>query len=89
MLVQLFLSGLPISAHLPILLSFIQACWDTMASQSSETIHTSEELDGNVLVVGAGLVSWACYLPETCAAGIVVDVAEKESRLGEEPRAVA
>lgn len=33
--------------------------------------------------------SWACYLPETCAAGIVVDVAEKESRLGEEPCAVA
>lgn len=33
-----------------------------MASQSSETIHTLEKLEGNVLVVGAGPVGLAISL---------------------------
>ncbi|KAJ5356685.1 hypothetical protein N7517_011294 [Penicillium concentricum] len=59
-----------------------------MASQHSETVHTPEKSQRNVLVVGAGPVGLAIAL-RLALAGIVADVVKKESRLGEEPRAVA
>ncbi|KGO41644.1 Monooxygenase, FAD-binding [Penicillium expansum] len=59
-----------------------------MTLQSSKTTHTSEKPQRTVLVVGAGPVGLAITL-RLALAGIVVDVVEKESRVDEEPRAVA
>lgn len=59
-----------------------------MASQSPKTAQTPEKPQNNVLIAGAGPVGLAIAL-RFALAGIVVDVVEKESRLGEEPRAVA
>ncbi|CAG8903715.1 unnamed protein product [Penicillium egyptiacum] len=59
-----------------------------MAAQSSENAQIPEKSQSNVLVVGAGPVGLAIAL-RLALAGIVVDVVEKESKLGEEPRAVA